>query len=178
MDSGGHNYAEWQGDDASISQECTFCYHLQGLKIPMLTERRHPRRCKQYIPSKCQEVVTLLVCIIIHELKVENGAFLQILIMNVIAVCVLEILNEVVTEQNVSDSGLVSHWFSAMKSCWSLLHLHHFRLLAALISGGCWPFDCCQIHSLFLFFFKIYCKESMYSMFKGKLQNYSLDLFL
>jgi len=45
--------------------------------------------------------------------------------MNAIAICVLEILNEAVTERNVSDSGLVSQWFSLMKS-WSLLYLRHF----------------------------------------------------
>jgi hypothetical protein len=35
-------------------------------------------------------------------------------------------------------------------------------LLAALLSGGCWPFDCCWIHSLFLlFFFKRYIAKKV-----------------
>jgi hypothetical protein len=39
-------------------------------------------------------------------MKVENSAFFA---NSDYELCVLEILNEAVTEQNVSDSGLVSH---------------------------------------------------------------------
>ena len=51
-------------------------------------------------------------------------------------------------------------------------------LLAALISGGCWPFDLLDSQFVVFIFLKICCKESMYSMFMDKLQNCSLDQFL